>query len=70
MMRNENQKVVKVQGYKALLQKTADDDKTNYQLQIPFNNTLLTLAVDNTDESEITKLAAALPLAKIAQVAQ
>jgi hypothetical protein len=70
MMRNENQKVVKIQGYKSILQKSDNGDKTGYELQIPFNNTLLTLKLDDTNEGEITQYAGALPLAKIAQEAQ
>lgn len=72
MMRDENQKQIKVQGYKSLLNRTVDSDsgKTNYELQIPMNNTLLTLKMDDTSEAEITQAANALPLAKIAQMAQ
>jgi len=72
MMRDENQKQIKVQGYKSLLNRTVDSDsgKTNYELQIPMNNTLLTLKMDDTNEAEITQVANSLALAKIAQMAQ
>lgn len=72
MMRDENQKQVKVQGYKSLLNRSVNSDngKTNYELQIPMNNTLLTLKLDDTTEAEITQVANGLPLAKIAQMAQ
>jgi hypothetical protein len=72
MMRDENQKQIKVQGYKSLLNRTVNSDngKTNYELQIPMNNTLLTLKIDDTTEGEITRVANTLPLAKIAQMAQ
>ena len=71
MMRNENQKVVKVQGYKSLVQRDdAGNGKFNYELQIPFNNTLLTLKVKDSNEEEILKFGDTLPLAKIAQAAQ
>ncbi|MFZ5999469.1 MAG: hypothetical protein ACOYW3_03105 [Bacteroidota bacterium] len=72
MMRDENQKQIKVQGYKSLLNRTVDSEtgKTNYELQIPMNNTLLTLKIDDTNEGEITQAANALPLAKIVQLAQ
>jgi hypothetical protein len=72
MMRDENQKVIKVQGYKSLLQKNVDSEtnKTNYELQIPFNNTLLTVKMDDTTEAEITGIANAIPIPKIAQIAQ
>jgi hypothetical protein len=70
MMRNDNQKVIRVQTYKSILTKSDNGDKTSYTLQIPFNNTLLTLTINDTDETEITQLASSLPLAKIAQAAQ
>ena len=72
MMRDENQKVVKVQGYKALLNKSVNSEtgKTAYELQVPVNNTLVTLKLDDTNESEITSLGGTLPLAKIVQIGQ
>lgn len=72
MMRDENQKQIKVQGYKALLTKTVNSEtaKTNYELQIPMNNTLVTLRMDETNEQEITAAANNIPLAKIVAIAQ
>lgn len=72
MMRDENQKVVKVQGYKSLLNKSVDSEtgKINYELQIPMNNTLVTFKVNDTNENEITTMANTIPLPKIAQMAQ
>lgn len=67
-----NQKHIKVQGYKSMLRKEVDSatGKTNYELQTPFNNTLLTLRVDDTTEAEILSFANLIPLAKIAEFAQ
>ena len=72
MMRDENQKQIKVQGYKSLLTKNVNTEtgKTSYELQVPMNNTLLTIKMDDTNEGEITTLANSIPLAKIAQIAQ
>ncbi|MFZ5970129.1 MAG: hypothetical protein ACOYXA_00930 [Bacteroidota bacterium] len=72
MMRDENQKQIKVQGYKSLLTRNVNSNtgKTNYELQIPMNNTLLTLRIDDTTETEITQVANSIPLSKIAQMAQ
>jgi len=72
MMRDENQKQIKVQGYKSLLTKSVNSEtaKTNYELQIPMNNTLVTVRMDDTNEGEITAAANSIPLAKIAQIAQ
>jgi hypothetical protein len=72
MMRDENQKIIKVQGYKSILNKQVNTEtgKTNYELQIPMNNTLLTLKMDDTSEGDITTVANAIPLSKIVQTAQ
>jgi hypothetical protein len=72
LMRDENQKMVKIQGYKSILNKQVNSDtgKTNYELQIPMNNTLVTLKMDDSNESEITAAANTIPLAKIVQMAQ
>lgn len=66
------QKVVKVQGYKGVLQKSVDTEtnKTDYTLQVPIKNTLLTLTVDNTTEAEILKMANAIPVAQIVKLVQ
>jgi hypothetical protein len=72
MMRDENQKVVKIQGYKSLLNKSINTEtgKTSYELQVPVNNTLVTLKLDDTNEGEITSLSGTIPLAKIVQLGQ
>jgi len=72
MMRDENQKIVRVQGYKSILTKQANTEtgKTNYELQIPMNNTLLTLRMDDTTEADITAAANTIQLAKIVEIAQ
>lgn len=72
MMQNENQKIVRVQGYKSILTKQANTEtgKTNYELQIPMNNTLLTLRMDDTTEADITAAANTIQLAKIVEIAQ
>jgi len=72
MMQDENQKIVRVQGYKSILSKQASTEtgKTNYELQIPMNNTLLTLKMDDTTEGDITAAANTIQLAKIIEIAQ
>ena len=72
MVRDENQKMIKVQGYKSILNKQVNSDtgKTNYELQIPMNNTLVTVKMDDTNEGEITTAANTIPLSKIVQMAQ
>lgn len=72
MMHDQNQKVIKVQGYKALLTKNQNSEtgKTGYELQIPMNNTLITLKITETSETEITTAANTIPLANIAGKAE
>jgi hypothetical protein len=70
---DNNQKVIKVQGYKTLLTKQADENGqvTGYDVQTPFGNSMLTLHYSgNITEAEITKLANSIPLEKIVSVAQ
>jgi hypothetical protein len=66
------QKIIKVQGYKAILQKSEDTEtsKVNYTLQIPMNSTLITLVGNDSNEAEITKWANSLPIAQIAKMVQ
>jgi hypothetical protein len=66
------QKVVKVQGYKGVLQKALDTEtnKSDFTLQIPLNNTLLTLVVNDSNEAEILKMANAIPIPQIVKLVQ
>jgi hypothetical protein len=71
LMRDENNKTVKVQGYKARLEKqSGNDDQPTYELKIPFSSALLTLTVQKTSEKEILKFADTLPLDQIAKLIQ
>jgi hypothetical protein len=67
-----NQKRVKIDGYKGLLQKNvnSENQKVNYELQMPFNSTLLTFRMENADEAEVLKMAAQIPIAEIAKMLQ
>lgn len=66
------QKVVKIAGYKSILQKSVDAEtsKENFTLQIPMNSTLLSLFADNSSEAEILKWANTIPVEKIAKMVQ
>lgn len=72
MARDENTKIVKVQGYKARLEKQGEnsDGKPNYNLQIPFNAALMTITANGLDESQILSAANSFPLADIAKLIQ
>lgn len=66
-----SQKVVRVHGYKSILQKNTDENNAvRYTLQIPVNSTLITLETQNGTEAEIIKYANLLPLADIARLLQ
>jgi hypothetical protein len=66
------QKIIKVEGYKGILQKNVDAEtgKTDYTLQIPLNSTLLTFAVPNSTEADVIKLANTIPVQQIAKMVQ
>jgi hypothetical protein len=66
------QKTIKVQGYKGILNKSVNTETniTDYTLQVPLNNTLLTFTVPNTNEAEVVKMANTIPLADIAKMVQ
>ncbi|MEQ8685888.1 MAG: hypothetical protein RIE86_11370 [Imperialibacter sp.] len=65
-----SQKVVKVSGYKALLQrKDATQAVGGYTLQIPFNQSLFTVDFDGAfTESEVTSAANAMPISEVAKL--
>lgn len=66
------QKVVKIQGYKAMLQKSVDSEtnKTDYTLQLPLNSTLLTLTAPDSNEAEVLKMANLIPVQQIVKMVQ
>jgi hypothetical protein len=66
------QKVIKVDGYKGILQKSVDTEtnKTDYTLQIPINSSLLTMVVPNSTEAEVIKMANTIPVSQIAKMVQ
>lgn len=71
LMRDENNKTVKIQGYKSRLEKQAgNEEQATYVLQIPFSSALLTFTIHNSSEKEILKLADTLPLDQIAKLIQ
>ena len=71
MMSDGKTKTVRVQGYKGRLEKSeGSDGKTNYELQIPLSNTLITFKVDDCTDSQLLALAETLPLQQIAKLLQ
>lgn len=64
-------KVVKVEGYKALIQKsTGENNSTEYELQLPLNNSLITLRSPGATQDQIIKMASTIPVGQIAKMVQ
>jgi hypothetical protein len=68
---NPDQKIIKINGYKALVQKTSgDDEHSDYELQLPLNNSLITLRAPGHSQDDIIKMANTIPVADIAKMLQ
>jgi hypothetical protein len=72
MAGDANTKTVKVQGYKARLEKKSGstEDKNDYELQVPLGSALITFAVDDCSDTEIMAMANTIPLPQIAKLIQ
>jgi len=70
MMSDGKSKTVKVQGYKARLEKQpgSTSDKNSYALQIPLGNALFTFKVDDCTDTQILQFADTIPLQQIAKL--
>jgi hypothetical protein len=66
------QKVVKVQGYKGILQKSTDTEtnKETFTLQVPLSSALLTFTVNESNEADVLRLANTIPVTQIAKMVQ
>jgi len=68
---NADQKVVKINGYKALVQKVSGENNTSdYELQLPLHSTLITLKAPGYTQDQVIKMANTLPVAEIAKMVQ
>jgi len=67
-----SQKVVKVQGYKSILnrEENSETGATSYNLQTPIGATLVTFHISNTTEADALRLANTLPIPQIAKMLQ
>jgi hypothetical protein len=64
-------KVIKINGYKALVEKVSGSaDKEEYQVQLPLNSTLITLKAPGYSQDDVIKMANSLPVADIAKMLQ
>lgn len=69
---NENQKRIKIDGYKALMERNeGDSGDVSYSIQVPLNQSLLTFECDGIDdENQVVNLVNSIPVGKIVQLIQ
>lgn len=68
---NADQKVVRIDGYKALVQKVSGENNTSdYELQLPLNSTLITLKAPGYTQDQVVKMAGTIPVSQIAKMVQ
>jgi hypothetical protein len=68
---NQDRKIIKVAGYKGLVEKTSGSNgKDNYEVQIPITNSLITLKAPGLPQDKVIELANAIPVAEIAKLVQ
>ena len=66
-----DQKTVKINGYKALVQKvTGPNERADYEVQLPLNNSLITLKAPGYSQDQVIKMANTLNVAEIAKMLQ
>lgn len=72
MTSDENQKRIKVEGYKALLTKNTDNEGlVSYDLQMPLSGSLLTFQCEGIeDENEVIGMANKIPVDEIVTIAR
>ncbi|OLY92947.1 hypothetical protein SAMN05444008_10443 [Cnuella takakiae] len=68
---NPDQKVVKINGYKALVTKVSSTgEKDAFEVQLPLNNSLITLKAPGYNQDKIVAMANTIPVAAIAKAIQ
>lgn len=64
-------KVIRINGYKALVQKSEGENGTaNYEVQLPVNSALITLRAPGYTQDQVIAMANALPVGEIAKLMQ
>jgi hypothetical protein len=71
-MNDGRSKTVKIQGYKARMEKQDGEGEgiTDYEIQVPLGSALITFKVDNCTDSQILAMAETIPLEAIAKLIQ
>jgi len=69
---NGDTKLIRISGYKGQLQRETNSTsgQVDYTINIPLGNSLFTFKVENTTDTEITKMAETFPLDQIAKLIQ
>lgn len=66
-----NSKTIKLQGYKARMEKRENGDgKIGWELQVPLGSALISFRIDNATEAEAMAMANTIPLAQVAKLIQ
>jgi len=67
-----DQKVIKIDGYKAVVQKVsgATEGASDYEVQLPLHNNLITLKAPGYTQEQVIKMANTLPTSQIAKMLQ
>lgn len=64
-------KIIKISGYKALVEKVAGpNERTDYQVQLPLNSSLITFKAPGASQDDVIKMANTLPVSDIAKMLQ
>ncbi len=71
MMNTDKSKSIKVQGYKGRLENSTNTTgQTDYTIEVPLSNTLITFKITNSTDTEILNLVNTVPLQQIAKLLQ
>lgn len=65
-----DQKVIKINGYKALVSKSGDAGNEEYEIQLPINNSLITFKAPGYSQDQVIKMANTLPVQEMAKMLQ
>lgn len=66
-----DQKVIKIDGYKAVVQKVGSNtDKPDYEVQLPLHNNLITFKAPGYTQDQVIKMANTIPATQIAKMLQ
>jgi hypothetical protein len=64
-------KVIKVSGYKALVQKVSgENDRIDYEIQLPINNALFTVKAPGYTQDQLIAMVNSIPIDQIAKMVQ